>query len=97
MEHIEDRLQRNLDGVLKQAFDQTQAEIHVESGALKASGSWSSSIDESGDYVGEIRYGGALAPHAIYELNRKGHSTLDEVLPRYEQAFRESIVTALSE
>ncbi|WP_067429144.1 hypothetical protein [Nocardioides jensenii] len=90
-----DRLKRNMDAVLEAAFIDTQAEVHVISGMLKESGDWSSHTDENGDYVGEISYGGALAPYAIYELQRKGHTTLDNVMIRYSDAFEAAINEAL--
>lgn len=91
---LEDRIKPAMDAVMEVAFTDTQAAVHVFSGALKASGSWSSEVTD-GEYVGEISYGGAMAPHAVYELNRKGHSTLDEVLPRHEPAFEDAIRSAL--
>jgi len=62
-----------LHAVLDFGFAQTQAAVHVESGALKASGKIS--VSGGGEtWEGEIQYGGAgPVDYAIYEKRRGTH------------------------
>lgn len=64
-----------LDAVLHKGFLLTQAAVHVETGALKASGEESSQVDRSREiWEGDITYGdpGDSGPvdYAIYEKER---------------------------
>lgn len=79
-----DRLERMPDGKTRQAlkatintgFALTQAAVHVETGALKASGRVSDSYDRfDREWTGEIQYGDDSGPvdYAIYEKRRGVH------------------------
>lgn len=60
-----------LDAVLEFGFMQTEAAVHVETGALKASGKVSSESNRvTQTWEGEIRYGNAEVDYAIYEKAR---------------------------
>lgn len=70
------RTKRALDAVLDVGFGLTQAAVHTETGALKASGKSSSSLDRMDHaWEGEIAYGEEQGPvdYAIYEARRGVH------------------------
>lgn len=63
-----------LESTLQEAFVQTQDQVHVISGRLKASGHTDTDFDGY-TWTGEIKYGGRTgtpAYYAIYEMNRGG-------------------------
>ena len=66
---------RALNGVLDAGFAATQAAVHVETGARKASGKKSSSRNRAThEWQGEISYGDAqFVDYAIYEKRRGVH------------------------
>lgn len=89
-----------LEALLKAAFVQTQAETHVITGSLKASGKTESDFD--GDvWTGNITYGGALwrtptpgpandpVDYAIYEMARGGAHDFFNGLVGYEDKIEE--------
>lgn len=70
------RTQQSLTGILHAGFELTQAAVHVESGALRASGQVSSNVDRlTHTWEGEISYGEDSGPvdYAIYEQRRGAH------------------------
>lgn len=67
---------KKLDAVLDFGFTLTQSAVHVESGALKASGKQQSDRDKTTHtWSGEISYGEDTGPvdYAIYEQRRGVH------------------------
>lgn len=67
------RTKANLDAVLHVGFAMTQAAVHVDTGALKASGTEESEITQATDtWEGTIEYGGdgGAVDYAIYEKER---------------------------
>lgn len=91
-------LKRNLDGVMRPFTESLRSTMPVESGRLKASGHWSSELDES-EYEASSEFGGETAPYAPYVIGRyvNGNHAWDDVLPAYEEAFEAAIVKALNE
>ena len=83
LEHELDRLERLpdlkmrglLDNALEASFQLTQEAVHVESGALRASGKMESSSSRlTQTWEGEISYGDdGLVDYAIYEKRRGVH------------------------
>lgn len=65
-----------LEGTLSGAFFITQAQVHIITGRLKASGRRESSLSDGGHtWTGEIKYGGPSgtpAYYGVYELYRHG-------------------------
>lgn len=96
------KITAKFEAVLGQAFAHTQAQTHIISGSLKASGHTSSDFD--GDtWSGTVAYGGPLwaspvpgPPHdpvdyAIYEKARGGAHDFFSGLEVYEQEFERII------
>lgn len=70
------KTQVKLYSVLSFGFIETQAAVHVESGALKSSGKKAQKVDQAqNQWEGEIEYGGATSSvdYAIYEKRRGVH------------------------
>ena len=95
-----DRLERQpsaktkqvLKAVLEVGFGLTQAAVHTETGALKASGRTSTDTDKSTHtWEGEISYGDTSGPvdYAIYEKRRGVHWVGDSSVKGDHDFFRE--------
>ena len=92
-----------LDAVLQKGFRQTQAAVHVLTGALKASGRAESEIHRTpGVWEGEITYGSRdVGPvdYAIYEVNKEAdeHGDHDFMRPlgTLDPDFRAAILEVL--
>lgn len=93
-----------LDDVLHAGFKATQAEVHVITGALKASGKEESSVNKVAEvWEGEITYGtpgdGGPVDYAIYEKARGGGSSGDHDFMRplkaLDPAFRAAMKKAM--
>lgn len=70
------KMEVKLYSVLSFGYTETQAAVHVESGALKSSGKQSQKVDQAqNQWEGEIEYGGAgsSVDYAIYEKRRGVH------------------------
>lgn len=103
------KTKRALDAVLRGGFAATQAAVHVETGALKASGTSSSEVDQlDAEWRGEIIYGDKPGPvdYAIYESRRgvggaggasdvKGDHDFMRPLESLDAAYIEAIVKGL--
>lgn len=89
-----------LDAALAQTFARTQADVHVHTGALKASGRVSSEVDRHAHrWEGTITYGSETDPAAWYEVARgQDHdfmrSTRDELT---DELFRDAMLDAFKE
>lgn len=91
---VEDRLKPAMDAAMAVVFEDMREAVHIDTGALKASGVWSSETDSDGDWSGEISFGGPTADYAVFELNRRGHG-IDDVFARHEATFEAAIRSAL--
>lgn len=83
-----ERIKAEMDAVLESACEGIRAAVPVRTGALKASGEWSSEVSDT-EYVGTISFGGAFAPYAPYVIGRGVNGTFpwDEVLPAHAGEF----------
>lgn len=85
-----------MDLALARSFADTQAQVHVDTGALKASGRMSSEVDqEEGTWTGSIQYGGPQAPHAVYEVAEGGSHDPFNNLPTFEELFEEALTEGM--
>lgn len=96
MKHAPDRKKiARLEQRLLRAFQETQAIVHIETGALKASGRVHSSVDRATHvWQGEITYGDAGTPaeaYAAYEAARGGPHDFFAPLERYPDIFGEEL------
>ncbi len=67
VERAPQRAKPKLDRIMRGIFRETQANVHVDTGALKASGELDTGI--IGDtWEGEISYGDEDVPQAIFEI-----------------------------
>lgn len=85
-------LRQRLDGVTAAFAESLRATMPVRTGALRASGYWTSAMH--GDrYEAEVHFGGALAPYAPYVIGRgvNGEHPWDAVLPDWEPIY-ESVI-----
>lgn len=92
-----------LEGVLQEAFADTQAATHVITGSLKASGKTDSDMDND-EWYGTIEYGGSLwsvpspgpakdpVEYAVYEMARGGDHDFFGPLVSYEGKVEEILV-----
>lgn len=86
------RTRARLDAITAELTEELRATMPVRTGALKASGHWSSEHD-SEHYEGTVTFGGAPAPYAPYVIGRHidGEHAWDAVLPAFEQRFEDEI------
>lgn len=97
----DERMSGLLDGVLREAFYETQFVVHIETGSLRRSGKVTSD-DGNHKWEGQITYGGSSngAPHdpvryAGYEQDRGGSHDFMRPLYHYHEAFKEAVVEGL--
>lgn len=76
---------------LRAGFLDTQANAHVLTGRLKASGEMSSRTEPDGAWIGHIEYGGPGVEQALYEMARGGEHDWMRNMPEFEQAMEEVI------
>lgn len=85
-------MQSELGRVLDRAFATTQENVHVDTGALRASGERAAS-EYGGEWRGRINYGKGVH-YAQWEFSRDGHHPY-EGLNRYEDEFEEAVARAI--
>jgi hypothetical protein len=80
-----------LDPAWRSIFRDTQSLVHVESGALRASGR--AKTEHSADeWTGDITYGGtSQCDYAIYEQRRGGTHDFLRNIPEYEETIERVI------
>ncbi len=87
-----------LNGVLREGYLITQADVHIESGDLKGSGK-AKSEEKGKTWTGELKYGGVSSggdvDYAIYEKRRGGdHDFMRDLTllhPMWVESIRESL------
>lgn len=84
-------VQSELGRVLGRAFEQTQEQVHVDTGMLRASGNQASS-EYDGEWRGRISYGKGVH-YAGWEFSRDGHDPFDG-LNTYEAEFEQALEAA---
>lgn len=91
----------HLENVLDRLFEETQRDVHVITGSLRASGKTSSNVREH-VWTGEIIYGGSApgfprspVEYAVYERARGGSHDFLSRISVLDDAFREAVLSAL--
>jgi hypothetical protein len=82
------------EGATRQFFDATQSVVHVDTGALKASGTWDV-IARGGELTGKVEYD---AEYAEYENARGGpHAFMNRGWEQTESTFRAAMLGVWTE
>lgn len=93
-----EKTRARLDSLTAELTEELRAVMPVRTGALKASGHWTSEHSAE-HYEGTVTFGGAMAPYAPYVIGRgvDGAHAWDAVLPAMEQRFEDEIQAIWSE